>query len=731
MTAFDRRPAGTFASAFYIFACVFYCVGYSTRTVLTPILFAAFAAVLLFSGKIPFRRSVCAVTAGMLAAALFSCAVVDIRIASEKIAFKGEKNVICTVVDVQYRSSWSGIYTVDSEDGKFILRCDDGELDAGDIIGCKVRFCENDDEYLEYTKADGVFASAEAEDEIRLVGYDKGPSVSASKMRERLSAKLRSSMSDKSGGFAAAILLGDKSELSDEIKRDFRTLGISHILALSGTHLSVLFYAVSKLIPDKRRFIKLFTVCPLVLLYMMLTGFSASVTRAGIMFIIGAVGSAFNKKTDSFTSLSVSVALMCLFDCYAPFDVGLQLSYASVIGLIISNELRRGIADGKNAAWRKISGKVIPAFAVPSVVLPLMWLRFGTVSLVSPVSNILLVPASMLIVPICAVIIAVSEIPGLFATLSVVSDVLISGYLNITEYFAKTAGPTLSLAGDAVAILVLLYSVSVLAAVLFEGKLRRITFSLSCVLICASLISAQWYYNRLNDGITVCYSSKKTDEALSVACEGYNILIDMGMYPSATEASVRAGSVYGSDRIDALFITDPHVSHRLTITKICENYYLSSLWLPAADNENDRMISLSLADEAKNMGVCVYTYIPGETLYIGECEFVTPLSGHNDSDRREVAFSLKRDGKILRYSNRDQTIGCGADVHIVGIHDAENKGALALDGFDEKSIAVISPQNAASFDSIPECAYVTELGAVHISLGDGHGAYPIPIKGIR
>ncbi len=678
MTALDRRPAGAFASGFYVFACVFFAVGYTVRTVSAILLFAVFLSV-LFIGRIPYRRGICALVAGVFAASLFSCAVVDIRIPSVKDVPSGECAVTGTVEEVRYRSSWSGIYTVESEYGKLILTCGNGELTLGDRISCTAKFTE-DDEYLEYTKADGMFLSAEAVGEVSLDGYSNELGIKTARLRERLSSTLRSAMSDRSGGFAASLLLGDRSVLPDEVNRDFRTLGISHVLALSGTHLTVLFFGISRLIPEKRRILRLAVICPAVILYMALVGFSSSVTRAGIMFIIGMIGSALGKNTDSFTSLSVSVLLICILDPYAPFDVGLQLSYLSVVGLIISGEIVKNFSRGK------LFEVVIPSLVVPSVILPLMWLDFGEVSLVSPIANIVMVPVATLLIPLCAVLIILSTIPRLFLPLSSAADEIISRFLGYAESWAEAADPVLPLGGTLSAVIFLLLVAVLACAILSSGKARTVLSCLPCILVCAALLSSQIFYTRSNETLSVCLASKGDDSAVSIVKDGYHILVDVGRYPSAVKSAVRKGTPYGSERIDALFITKPYKSQNLILNEIANNYYLSSLWLPAWDNAEDAATAAFIREEAENMGISVYTYIPGEILNFGECEFAAPKYGKS---LKEAEFSVTYGTDTIIYSG----------------------GTLSGGG-----LVIVSKSAAILSDAVSDNAYVTDLGMIRVGV---------------
>lgn len=701
METLERRPLGTFASAFYIFSCVISAVGADGRMWATALIFAGFACVLFLKIKIPFRRAVTAIAAGMLAATVFSGFAVDVKLAEKQSLSAEERDIVGTVTSVRYASSWEGCYTVKTDGMKVILTSDNCELASGDMISCTVVYDGIDlsDDNGRYLLSDGVVLSCTSVGDVSVIGRDRGAEVSLAELRGRLSAKLRSSMSAESGGFAAALLLGDRSHLADEVTRDFRCLGISHVLALSGTHLTMLFSFVGGLFSDRRKLLRLLVLCPAVLFYMLLTGFSPSVVRAGIMFIIAAVSSVFAKKADSFTSLSVAVLLICILNPYSVFDIGLMLSYAAVIGLVISGEIRRKLFQGRSSVATRILGALIPAFVVPAVLLLLMWFTFGEVSLVSPAANVILVPVISAFIPVLAVLLLMSWLPALFIPLSAAADVLISGVLDGVQLAAESIDPMLSLKGRLPLAMMALFVLFAMVAALFCGKNRRIAAYLSVMLLCFTLVAAQLCSDSYNRGMTVCYSAVKTDEAVYVISEGHNILIDIGRYPSAVKEAAKLGSVYGSDKIDALILTHIDRSHILALAEICSNYYLSSLWVPASEEPE---IAYSLKNEAESRGVEVYTYVPGEYFAFGDCTFVAPsLNGS------AVSFSLEYDGQSFLYSSESDA-SFDSDVNVVGVHGTRVSGTLPI----SYGKMIVPTAGAVSFDSVPDSTFVTDTALV-------------------
>ena len=115
-----------------------------------------------------------------------------------------------------------------------------------------------------------------------------GISVFFDNLRERLSRCVTLFSDSESGALVSALLLGERDLLPDKLRLDFKRIGISHILALSGLHLAILSLGVGKLLSllKVKKKARLVIIILFILIYMALTGFSVSVCRAGIMIIV-------------------------------------------------------------------------------------------------------------------------------------------------------------------------------------------------------------------------------------------------------------------------------------------------------------------------------------------------------------------------------------------------------------------------------------------------------------
>ena len=150
--------------------------------------------------------------------------------------------------------------------------------------------------------------------------------------------KLRTNF--ETGAFLTALIIGDRSDLSGNAKLNFSRLGITHILALSGMHIAMLCIAaefIFKKLNVKKKS-RIIAMIFLVIGYTALTGFIASILRSAVMLIFSYILFLISNKSDSITSLVISVFLIILFNPTAVYDLSLWLSVFATLGVIVVSE---------------------------------------------------------------------------------------------------------------------------------------------------------------------------------------------------------------------------------------------------------------------------------------------------------------------------------------------------------------------------------------------------------
>lgn len=235
--------------------------------------------------------------------------------------------------------------------------------------------------------------------------------------KERIISNLDSLFRENSG-LPIALVTGNKSRLPDDVLKNFKICGISHIIAVSGLHImlvcTVLYYALRK--AGLSKYIVSIITAFILIYYMGIAGFSKSVIRAGIMLAVLIISNLFDKKADSLNSLGIAVFIICL-NPFSVCDAGAMLTVCATLGIVRLYPELNGLVKFKSKMLNYVSSSFAFTFSVMLCVLPVMWLFFGSVSLLVFVVNIfIIIPAEFAL--------ALSLICGIVGKAAVIGTVL-------------------------------------------------------------------------------------------------------------------------------------------------------------------------------------------------------------------------------------------------------------------------------------------------------------------
>jgi competence protein ComEC len=199
----------------------------------------------------------------------------------------------------------------------------------------------------------------------------------------------------------SGVVLGDRSRLAGtQADDDFRTTGLTHLVAVSGSHLVVVAALVSACLAAFRtpRILNLGATVLASGAYVVATGVQASAVRAWVMALIVAVALGSGRRSDPSAALCCAVCALLVSHPPVAFDLGFRLSVAAVAGLVAFGRLSDGwLAAILPAGLRWLSEPLALTFTAQAATLPLIASAFGTVSLVSPISNALVSPLVSLV----------------------------------------------------------------------------------------------------------------------------------------------------------------------------------------------------------------------------------------------------------------------------------------------------------------------------------------------
>ncbi len=222
-------------------------------------------------------------------------------------------------------------------------------------------------------------------------------------VREKLIASFDEHQFDrKTKSVLEALLFGQRHVIDEEIIANYSNTGVIHILAISGLHIGILYFFFSLLLKplEKSKYgsiLRLFLILGLLWLFALLTGLSASVTRAVTLFSFVSLGTFYNRQNHVFNAVAVSALLLLLFNPNYIFDIGFQLSYAAVISILLFQPFYEKCYFTKHKIGIYFIDIVLVSLAAQIGVLPLTLYYFHQLPLLFLLANIVVIPLASLV----------------------------------------------------------------------------------------------------------------------------------------------------------------------------------------------------------------------------------------------------------------------------------------------------------------------------------------------
>lgn len=203
---------------------------------------------------------------------------------------------------------------------------------------------------------------------------------------------------------AKALIIGDKGSLSEDTKDDFKRSGLSHLMAVSGLHVVFVVSPLLLFIPFTYRYkimrhLLFITIVIVLIIYCGVTGNTASVLRAAIMFGIYSLAKIYRRVHHGFNTLAFSALILLLYNPDYLWDIGFQLSYLAVCAIILSNPLIKELKPRffhrpvVSQIWDIAGMSAMIQFALT----PLLLLHFGSLSFTGLVLNVAAIPLTQAI----------------------------------------------------------------------------------------------------------------------------------------------------------------------------------------------------------------------------------------------------------------------------------------------------------------------------------------------
>lgn len=209
----------------------------------------------------------------------------------------------------------------------------------------------------------------------------------------------------------AAMAMGDKSALNQETKETYSISGTSHILAVSGLHIGIIFQLIILLLGGKRRSkLTIILSTTIVWAYVIFIGFPASAVRAATMLSIYSMVLLSLRPDPTLNTLALAYIIMVLVNPFNIFDIGFQMSFLAVGSILLFYPLFFCLLSSHSNIIRAIWGLFCVSLAAQIGTLPLIVFYFGRISCYSLITSFIAIPAATLILYLCVLLFILSPL---------------------------------------------------------------------------------------------------------------------------------------------------------------------------------------------------------------------------------------------------------------------------------------------------------------------------------
>ena len=298
-------------------------------------------------------------------------------------------------------------------------------------------------DYAKYLARKGIYYQSFATDEI-LEAPKKTLTISEKIRQKRLEILNTidgSKLPKREREFLKGIILADRTEMDAEMVSDFSKSGLVHFLAISGTHLAIIFwlilYLLKPIFPAKFRKIPIVLSLLFIWSFTIFIDYGSSVVRSCLMITAYYSFVLLQRKPDLLHAMAIAGFAILIFDTHQVFDVGFQLSFVAVFGIFwLNTPILKNLPRPKNKIQDFLFNIVSMSLAAQIATLPLVIFYFHQYSFLSIVANVIIVPFSEIIIIFSLLMTVLFAFKIEFSWLSFIYEKLVDFLLKSIHFFA-------------------------------------------------------------------------------------------------------------------------------------------------------------------------------------------------------------------------------------------------------------------------------------------------------
>ena len=635
-----------------------------------------------------------------------------------------------------------------------------GGVNPGDRVACTARVKLSDRAYGEettYYTAKGVYLLAYCSDPPEIayaqrVPVHLWPVLCAHKLREGIYA----AFDETAAPIAAAVTLGDKTGLDETLYSAFNRAGLMHAAVVSGFHISFLVEMALALCGRNRK--AALAMVPLLAFYALMAGGTPSAFRAVIMQSALLAAPIARREGDGPSALALALLVLLIQNPFAAASVGLQLSFASVAGILLVTDplfrwMYKPLKDkrpakgqkGRLALWkagRTVLAGVSTSLGAMLFTVPLIALYFGQILLLSPLSNVLALWA-------LSALMACGLALGTIAVFLPVPAALLGSIAGLLGHYARWAAlllgrfPFASLSTGSRYCVIWLAAVYLVLAAACLGKDRPkrplLPVCALALLLCAAIALGRLETDTADLTVTALDVGQGSSTALISG--GETALVDCGGSGSRSAGDIAADyfAAQGRTRLDLLVLTHFDADHFNGVEQLFYRMKVVRVAIPAGGTDPED--AAALVDLAKREGAEVISVDETMELALGKASLTLhpPLGGGTSNESGLFALCTAGDFDALITGDADAFVEkmlvkyCDIpdiELLMVGHHGSKNSSCEEFLKATAPELAVISAGANNSYGHpAPETLDRLEALGAEIHRTDEEGSVTVWVRG--
>ncbi len=337
-----------------------------------------------------------------------------------------------------------------------------------------------------------------------------------------LSIYKKTGISGNEFAILSALTLGVKDYLSDEIVHNYSHSGAMHVLAVSGLHVGIitmmLNFMLSFLLRNpKLRIIHTIVVIFALWLFAIITGLTPSVTRSALMFTFFIIGNNSGAKPHSLNSLAAAAFIILISNPNAVFHVGFQLSFLAVASILIFQPVIGRIFIFKSIIANKIWQLTSVSIAAQIGTTPVSIFYFHQFPVYALLTNIIVIPAAMLIMYLTVLLIIVAAFSSFANYIAIILSFVIKLLNQSTQFIENMPFSSVEFISLSPMELSIIYAVIILTTIMLFTKNKKLLFVVMALLIFMFSIRDFRYFKQLNNNKLIVFNTNKHSAIASIS----------------------------------------------------------------------------------------------------------------------------------------------------------------------------------------------------------------------